>query len=292
MRLLFTIPHYFRSKGSDEPSQARLRGTHASVTGSPAGRVRALRTTVMSLHQTFGPSQAMIHHADRRAIPANESTRHDVQVVVATNGNAHLMNEAALPSELCDHVSVDGDPTRLGFACHQLLRDRFGGYDFYCFLEDDLSLRDPWFFDKLRWFHSHVGDDNVLMPNRFERSEEHRYKKCYLDGDLALRVTEPFQDTNESPELKYTVLGRPLRMIRPLNPHSGCFFLNTAQMKHWAEQPYFENQEAGFVGPLESAATLGIMKTFRIYKPARENASFLEIEHYGSRFIDLIGKRV
>ena len=130
------------------------------------------------------------------------------------------------------------------------------------------------------WFHSNVGDDNVLMPNRFERSEEHRYKKCYLDGDLALRVTEPFQDTNESPELKYTVLGRPLRMIRPLNPHSGCFFLNTAERKHWAEQPYFENQEAGFVGPLESAATLGIMKTFRIYKPARENASFLEIKHH------------
>ena len=63
-------------------------------------------------------------------------------------------------------------------------------------------------------------------------------------------------------------------------------------MKRWLERADFESQETGFVGPLESAATLGIMKTFRIYKPARENASFLEIEHYGSRFIDLIGKRV
>ena len=41
-----------------------------------------------------------------------------------------------------------------------------------------------------------------------------------------------------------------------------------------------------FAAPkLESAATLGIMRAFRIYKPAPENASFLEIEHHGSAFI-------
>ena len=38
-------------------------------------------------------------------------------------------------------------------------------------------------------------------------------------------------------------------------------------------------------GPLESAATLGIMRHFRVYKPARENAAFLEIEHLDRRYL-------
>ena len=47
-------------------------------------------------------------------------------------------------------------------------------------------------------------------------------------------------------------------------------------------------RDTSFVGPLESAATLGIMRTFKVYKPARENANFLEVEHYGRRFSSLI----
>jgi hypothetical protein len=56
-------------------------------------------------------------------------------------------------------------------------------------------------------------------------------------------------------------------------------------MAHWMRQPHFLDRSPAFIGPLESAATLGIMRTFRIYKPARENASFLEIEHFGTGFL-------
>ena len=42
------------------------------------------------------------------------------------------------------------------------------------------------------------------------------------------------------------------------------------------------------VGPLESAATLGVMRTFRVYKPADANAAFLELEHTGSGFLNRI----
>jgi hypothetical protein len=34
------------------------------------------------------------------------------------------------------------------------------------------------------------------------------------------------------------------------------------------------------------------MKTFRIYKPATEQASFLEIQHFGMGFLGLIGQEV
>jgi hypothetical protein len=80
-------------------------------------------------------------------------------------------------------------------------------------------------------------------------------------------------------------LGIPIRFCRPANPHSGCFFLNAAQMSRWAARPDFLDRDTSFIGPLESAATLGIMRTFRVYKPTVENANFLEIEHHGTGFI-------
>ncbi|NEP47205.1 MAG: calcium-binding protein, partial [Okeania sp. SIO2H7] len=79
---------------------------------------------------------------------------------------------------------------------------------------------------------------------------------------------------------------------RTLNPHAGCYFLNAEQMKQWASKPYFLDRDTNFIGPLESAATLGIMKTFRIYKTAGPDASFLEIQHFGTTFLSLIGNQI
>ena len=86
-------------------------------------------------------------------------------------------------------------------------------------------------------------------------------------------------------------MGVPVAFRRTLNPHSGCFFLNAAQMEHWARQPYFLNRDTSFIGPLESAATLGIMRTFRVYKPVPEHASFLEIQHWGDGWIRRLAQR-
>ncbi len=79
---------------------------------------------------------------------------------------------------------------------------------------------------------------------------------------------------------------------RTLNPHSGCYFLNASRMQLWAEKAYFLDRDTSFVGPLESAATLGIMKTFRIYKPGPPQQSFLEIQHMGIAYLGLIGSEI
>ncbi|HVW37506.1 MAG TPA: hypothetical protein VHB99_09375, partial [Pirellulales bacterium] len=76
------------------------------------------------------------------------------------------------------------------------------------------------------------------------------------------------------------------------NPHSGCYFLSAAQMAHWAAQPFFLDRDTSFVGPLESAATLGILRAFKIYKPAREQAAFLEIQHHGAQFLVQVGTQL
>ena len=47
----------------------------------------------------------------------------------------------------------------------------------------------------------------------------------------------------------------------------------------------FLDGDCSFAGPLESAASLGVMKNFRIYKPAYANAGFLEIRHLHNRYL-------
>ena len=166
------------------------------------------------------------------------------------------------------------------------MHERIGDYDFYCYLEDDLVVTDPWLFAKLSWFCGQVGPESVLLPNRFEVARGGVAWKAYLDGDLDPEVTAKFQNRAGHPELRASFLGVDARFIRPLNPHSGCFFLSLDQMRAWAFRPEFLDRDCGFIGPLESAASLGVMRAFRVYKPALEVASFLEINHFGTGFID------
>jgi len=152
-------------------------------------------------------------------------------------------------------------------------------------LEDDLVLHDPLLFVKLRWFTRQLGDDKVLQPNRFEVGRDASVHKAYVDGSLREHVIAKFCGQPDSRPLIGKALDAQIIFRQPLNPHSGCFFLNKQQMQHWTAQSYFLDRDTSFVGPLESAATLGILRTFRIYKPAAENANFLEIEHFGTRFL-------
>ena len=46
--------------------------------------------------------------------------------------------------------------------------------------------------------------------------------------------------------------------------------------------------DTSFHGPLESAATLGMLKTFQLMKPAPQNGRFLTVEHGGRNFMGLL----
>ncbi len=215
-----------------------------------------------------------------------------IDLVVCTTGGRYLLDRLPVPGHLYSHHATQAEPRLLGFECQTVLRDRLGAYDFYCYLEDDLVLGDPWFFRKLVGFNGLAGAGSLLQPNRFEASPSGPVGKLYLDGDLAPRVTAPFQDVTEAPEVTGLVLGTPVSFRRALNPHSGCYFLTAEQMDHWAKQSHFGARDTRFIGPLESAATLGIMRTFRVYKPAPANASFLEVQHYGTGYLGMIGRGV
>lgn len=264
MRLLFAIPHYF------DPS---ADGGHGSLRRNQQARLDALTATVAGLHQLFGARQYMIDIARRHAFQIRERADAVVDVVICTAGGQHILDAVPLPSDAYRHHPTDAEPTLLGFECQAVLRDAVGEYDYYCYMEDDLVLRDPWFFVKLGWFTDMAGDAALLQPNRYERDMHGGGRKAYVDGDLRPDVTAPFQEVHDQPTLSGQVMGTQVTFHRPLNPHSGCYFLNARQMAVWAEQPHFLDRDTSFVGPLESAATLGAMRTFRIYKPAPGSAS-------------------
>ncbi|NJO41509.1 MAG: calcium-binding protein [Cyanobacteria bacterium RU_5_0] len=283
MRILFTIAHLFKPDGS---------GRHSSQRKNPQPRLEALSNNIAALHQLFSKSQTTIRIASSLTLPANQSQTHDLDIVVCTTQGHHLLDQLSLPYHFYKHHPTQAEPLLLGFECQTVLRDSLGHYDYYCFLEDDLILHDPWFFIKLDWFNQQAGDLSLLQPHRYEVSTYDLICKAYIDGDLAPRITEPFQRVQDHPQIKGKIMGMPITFRRTLNPHAGCYFLNANQMEHWASQPYFLDRDTSFVGSLESAATLGIMKTFRVYKTVPDQASFLEIQHFGRVFLGLIGERV
>ena len=208
--------------------------------------------------------------------------------MICTSGEFHLLRE--IPSGLFRHQPTAAEPRLLGYECHCVLAGQVGSYDFYCFAEDDILIDDPLFFWKLSWFSGGTGPDMLLQPNRFELSLEPPIHKLYLDGPLVDPSIVPrLQIAAAGAPVVGKVLGQEVVFERTANPHSGCFFLSADQMRRWREQPYFLDRSEAFWGPLESAATLGIMRTFAVYKPAAANAGFLEVRHLDEQYL---GKRV
>lgn len=192
----------------------------------PHSRLVALSACIASLHQLFGPAQHIINNATRVAQAANQPISGPVDVVVCTTGGNHLLDSLSMPDGAYQHNATGCPPLLLGFECHAVLRDRLGEYDYYAYLEDDLISRDPWLFVKLGWFTEQLGDDVLLQANRYEVGPLGLVHKAYLDGDLDVGVTAPFQDVGEAPSLTSRVMGTPLTFRRARNPHAGCFFLN------------------------------------------------------------------
>jgi hypothetical protein len=280
MRLLFTIPHYARP---ETPAEETPR--YGSLACDPSPRVQALTACLTALHSLYNGARWFINHAKCEARNAGPDAPWKIDVVICTTRGCHLLDRLPVEPRHYIHHATDAEPLLLGFACQAVLRECLGQYDYYGYLEDDLILRDPWHFIKLAWFNRQVGDDKLLQANRFEAGLNYPVPKVYVDGDLDEQVTAMFQNVHDSPGIVADILGVRVRFERTLNPHSGCYFLNASQMEHWARQRHFLDHDSRFIGPLETTATLGIMRTFKVYRPAGDNADFLEVQHFATGYL-------
>ena len=278
MRVLIAIPHVFNPRGG---------GGYGSEGANPQPRISALTQSLQSLHALFGSQQVYFRYTDKLySLPANHKHPVQIDVVVCTTQNLHILDRLPVPAGCYKHYPTQCEPMLLGFECHGVLKAGLGNYDYYGYIEDDIIIHDPLFFHKLSWFNSWVDNGWLLQPNRFEiASDDGVIAKNYIDPELLFHTGKPEENFahyfTDNLTITAKVMGKEVIIRRAENPHSGCFFLNQQQMELWAGQKYFMDRDARFFGPLESAASLGIARTFRVYKPGIENANFLEIEHFG-----------
>jgi len=283
-RVLVTIPHFYRGDGSAK---------YGSTGPERARRIQVLSRCLAGLRTCLGPNQAFLYclhqpvpgHGNGRLMAVNDSKASILDLALCTTGHFHLLDDIDAPNGGFHRQQVDTEPMLLGFGCHQTLKMNLGRYDYYCYMEDDLLIQDPFFLRKLAWFNGLFGDEAVLLPHRFETGGAQPVSKLYIDGPVREDFTAKWQDINDHRTLEAEAFGDRLTFERWANPHSGCFFLNARQMEAWANSPSFGDLDTSFAGPLESAATLGIMKNFRIYKPSFRCAGFFEIKHLHNRYL-------
>ena len=61
--------------------------------------------------------------------------------------------------------------------------------------------------------------------------------------------------------------------------------LSTVDGRELTDDLAFGDLDCSFAGSIESACNLGLIKTFRQYKPSPSNAGFFEVEHLHPRYL-------
>src|SRR5262249_42473662 len=143
---------------------------------------------------------------------ANADSSADIDVVVCTTGEQHLLGALKLPPGLMRQHATSAQPMYLGYQCHDLLKRNLGRYDYYCYMDDDIALLNPLFSQKLEWFNKRAGDEALLQPNRHEIGATRGNYKLYIDGNLTKpEWSERWQNVRDRHEIAAEVLGRPVR---------------------------------------------------------------------------------
>ena len=274
-RILVVIVHYFNPEGD---------GSLGCLRNDPKGRAKSLARNITSLHDLFNNCTVSL---DFRSTyiqrPANTNIRYEVDVKILTTRGMTVLSHLAIDPGLFEVISTDVEPEMLGFEANEIFKDYADDYDRYVFLEDDIIIHDPLFFAKLDWFEKKVGSHALLQPRLYEVTERDGRGKVYIDGDYVPDQVARYRETSGKSKalIEIEQLGQMLRFSYAANPHSGCYFISREQLHFWLEKPWYLDRDTGFVRSFESAASLGILKTFDIYKSELNCAAFLEVQHCG-----------
>ncbi|MFN6253460.1 MAG: hypothetical protein ACK4Y5_15495 [Acetobacteraceae bacterium] len=276
MRILLAIAHFFRAEeGSNHSSTDAHRRDQ---------RAAAIRSVIDSWRGHYGPTYS-INVWQKRFEPMI-GVADQLDIIVMVNGDNHLLDPDYCRSRgVRLYDAMLDNPRMLGFTAHKLFADARNVYDVFAFSEDDLRPTGGDLIPRILAFQDDHGWRRVLFPNRFEWNPRGPTLKTYIDGMLRPGLLAPFEVALPDERfLKSNQGARTLTFQRATNPHCGFFALTTEQLIHWMAQPQFGDQDCSFISPLESAATLGILKTFPIYKPFGRDMGWLEIEHLDTRF--------
>ena len=287
MRLLFAVVHYY--KAGD--------GRHGSLAADPKPRIDALRRLILQIHRLYGQPAGLLNHRQRRVDGVDDGGG-PVDLRVCVSGDCHVLDrlsdceglyrqEACHPEDprsarfrssagICSRLSTQLKPLE-----NRLITSLTWKTTFFSLMQifPEIALLQPRLF----------GNEYLLMPNRIETMEHQGHlRRFYIDGRLQpcrfrRNIASARTSCSASPILVRWCVLISLRIFIP-----AVFFLNREQARTYASSGHAAAIDTSFHGPLESAATLGMLKTFQLMKPALENGRFLTVEHGGRNFMGLV----
>jgi hypothetical protein len=280
MRVLLVVAHYFKPD-----SEGRHSSTSASM---QARRYQAMTQSLLNWRALCDPP--CLIDIETKSFIKDQSVNTGIQLDIAllVHEDNHLVDKTLVSAfkPRIVHVQTNA-PKMLPFGAHQFIADHCNQYDWFIYSEDDLVLHDTSVFVKQAAFQNRFGVSQVLQPNRFELNPTGQSVKTYIDGNLRSGFIDPLLDqyAGSSPrslELEYGSQRIEMRLAR--NPHSGFFMLSAEQVGTWIKKPHFLDMDCSFISPLESAASLSLLKSFAVYKSYGASMNFLEIEHLDNKF--------
>lgn len=282
------IPHYCSDQGNASSYGSTRPGNRDKRVvglGRTLGALRAL--TMRSRMQDFA-----FHHSPETpafepgpaplpplSAPALEPRPIRLDVVVCVTGDAWLEGALRAYSRSIRVVRLEVEqPIGLGLAARDLLLQAAPEVDLSMYMEDDLVIHDPFFFEKQAWFLQRAEHQAVLMPHRYELDfdDQGTPRRLFVDG----RIDDPDVALFPWSAREQAASGRfgdqPVSFDLANNPHSGCFVVSAAQARQLREQGIPAHT---WVGPLETAATWSVAHRFPVYKPSWPSRQFLMLEH-------------
>jgi len=276
MRALAVFAHYFKPEAKADYSSTNH--------DRRAARRASLERVLLGWRAHFG--EAAILNVENRSFELASPCADTLDLFVVVNRDDHLLDDALL--QLCGARKLTFDlaqPRHLPFMAQRVMAERKAHYDWFVYSEEDLLPHDPSMFAKLAAFQTQFGPRRVLLPHRYEINGTALRPKTYIDGDLRFGLMTRLLGLVEESQtiLTHRDAGGMQKFVRAQNPHSGFFALTADQFDAWSRLPHFLDMDCSFISPLESAATLGLLKTFSVFKPALP-MHHLEIEHLDDKF--------
>ena len=290
MKIRAVIPHYLSREAQ---TQSDLGGNY--VPGSARGgsgqnqaRRNAVRTTVLSLlrhHDTDVVCDHRYIYRPGRMQPLEPQNPHQIDITVLHDGVNHALEQLEPLSGHIEIKAVELQRSRdLVWHARDLLLDGARDWDLYLYLEDDIGITDPEFFDKIHWFAETMQHRAVLMPHRWEQMNTRwDINRVYIDGPLDLEnLSRYYRPRRHAQQHQYRQ--RDISFNLPANPHSAVFCVTEQQLDRIAAGP--RNRDSEHISEFESCATLTVLRHFPIYKPSWQDRRFLEVQHLSGNYTE------
>lgn len=285
MHVRVAIAHFFRETQEGT-------GYGSGRTGARLNRTIALSRCISSLlAQRRSPFDSVLRHASRSIglcqvlpNPSERTDRIELDIHVWTNGHDYLKDALAIYSgQISVHKVELENPKLLPIHARNWLIEQDPISELSLYLEDDIVITDPLFFDKQLWFLKRTDHKAVLMPHRFEPHPHDANARLLVDGALPIGFIGLF--IKPQPAMakgRFRPEDDPIEFELSANPHAGCFVVDAEQVRYLRAQ---ELPTDGFVSPLETAATLTVMEHFMALKPSEGHQRFLMVEHAHPSFL-------